>query len=349
MPVLIAAWLPLIRDALRMPADQRAAGEHRLGQRHQSARGDRSRPVGQPLAALEGAADRRMGLVALELLERRQPGVLVGQSDHEAHRDLVVAEVVEEGAAVGVGVERPACGVHDEAAAVPGRLDLPQLLDPDAVRLRVGAGGKLVSGHQLPAEMAARALGEQRVLGEQLDARLEGLGRLAVAPDAHAAGGHAAHRAALVVQDLGGREPGIDLDPEGLGLLAQPAHQVAEAADVVAVVPQAARDRPLRRRDRLRRREEQHLVLGHLGLEGRAPGLPVGEQLGQRARIEHRARQRVRAELRAFFDHAHPDVAAALGGQLLQPDRRAQPRRPATDNQHVELHRIPLSVHDLVL
>jgi hypothetical protein len=40
---------------------------------------------------------------------------------------------------------------------------------------------------------------------------------------------------------------------------------------------------------------------------------PVGQQLVERARIDHRARQYVRAHLRAFFQHAHRDI----GGKLL--------------------------------
>ena len=58
MPVLIAAWLPLMRGALsesRVAADQRAAREHELGQRLQAAVVDRARAVGDALAAFEDA------------------------------------------------------------------------------------------------------------------------------------------------------------------------------------------------------------------------------------------------------------------------------------------------------
>ena len=74
-----------------------------------------------------------MGLEALEFLEGRQVGVLVVQVDDEADRDLVVLEVVEERAAAGLHVERPAERMLDEAGLVVFRLDLPELLEADAV------------------------------------------------------------------------------------------------------------------------------------------------------------------------------------------------------------------------
>jgi hypothetical protein len=77
-------------------AHQRAAGEHRLGQRQHAAGGDGARAVGQALgvdvAILVGEvpADTRVRLPALELLERAEVGVGVVQARDEAQRDLVV-------------------------------------------------------------------------------------------------------------------------------------------------------------------------------------------------------------------------------------------------------------------
>jgi hypothetical protein len=55
-----------------------------------------------------------VGLEALELVEGREMRVAVVEADHEADRHLVVLEVIEEGAAIGPGVERPADGVDDQ-------------------------------------------------------------------------------------------------------------------------------------------------------------------------------------------------------------------------------------------
>ena len=79
-----------------------------------------------------------MRLAALEFLERGQVRIRVVEADDEADRDLVVLEVVEERAAVG---RRCRAASRRCARRGPGwclrRVDLPQLLDADAVALRV--------------------------------------------------------------------------------------------------------------------------------------------------------------------------------------------------------------------
>ena len=126
-------------DEAGRAAEQRAAGEHQLRHRLPAAFGDRARAVGDALAALEHVADGGMRLEALELLERRQIRVLVVEVDDEADRHEVLAVVIEERAAAGAVVERPAERVLHEAGLVLLRLDLPQLLEADAVLLRLAA------------------------------------------------------------------------------------------------------------------------------------------------------------------------------------------------------------------
>ena len=53
-------------------ADQRAAGKGEVGDRLPAAFDDRAGAIADPLAAREGVAHQRMGLEALEFLERRQ-------------------------------------------------------------------------------------------------------------------------------------------------------------------------------------------------------------------------------------------------------------------------------------
>ncbi len=133
----------------------------------------------------------------------------------------MVLQVIEERAAIGSPIERPADGVHDQARLVPGRIDLPELLEADPVGLGIDAVAQVEVALELLGERAAAALGEQRVSGVQLDPGLVvGLG-LAVAVEAHGAGRHALDAAVVVGQDLGGGEAGIDLGAE----LARPARR----------------------------------------------------------------------------------------------------------------------------
>ena len=143
MPDSMALWLPLMRGTLTKPAAQPISappGNASFGTDCQPPSVMRARAVGEPLAALEGVAHQRMGLEALEFLERREIRIFVVEMHDEADRHQVVVEVIEERAAAGAVVERPA-----EACAAPGRArcllrrDLPQLLEADAEFLRLAA------------------------------------------------------------------------------------------------------------------------------------------------------------------------------------------------------------------
>src|SRR5260221_6777879 len=165
-------------------ADQHAARAGELGQGLQAPRGNRARAVRNPLSILEKSPDRRVRLEALEFLIRRKVGILVAEADDIADRDLVVLHVVHEGAAIRVRVERPACGMHDESGLVLLRLDVPELLETDAVLLGVGAFSQPVFLFELAPELAAAALGKESVFAVQLHARLVGAGFLALLADA---------------------------------------------------------------------------------------------------------------------------------------------------------------------
>ena len=46
----------------------------------------------------------------------------------------------------------------------------------------------------------------------------------------------------------------------------------------------------------------------------------------------------MRPDLAALLDQADLDLAAGLGGKLLQPDRRRQARRAAANDHDIEFH-----------
>jgi DNA polymerase len=271
-----------------------------------------------------------MRLVALELLEGVEVGILIAQADHQSHRDLVVFQVIEERAAIGVVVERPSRGVHDEPRHVLLGLHLPQLLQADAVDLRPAAFAQLEALLELAAEISAASLGEHRVLGVQLDARLVARGLLAVLADAHVARGHAAHAAVFGVEDFRGGEARIDLDARGLGLRAQPAADVAQARDVVAVILEARRAASTTgtwREPSFERKRKRSSVTGVFNgapsffQSGRSSSRPRGSMTG--------AGEDVGSDFRAFLDDADRDFLAVDAASWRRRIAVASPDGPA--------------------
>jgi len=136
-------------------------------------------------------------------------------------------------------------------------------------------------------------------------------------------------------QYFGSGKAGVDLHPQLFGLLAQPATEVTQADDVVAVVVHLRRGRQL---DGLGFGEVQEAVGLGRRVQRRAFFFPVGDQLVQGARLQHGTRQDVGADLGALFQQTDTDLLALLGGQLLQTDGCGQAGRPATDYHHVVFH-----------
>ena len=237
----------------------------------------------------------------------------------------------------------------DQALLVLGGIDLPDFLQPDAEFRRLALGVERVFRDQLLAQAAARAFGEQRVLAEQFHAAREGILWLAVPADAHVAGRDAAHRAAVVVQHFGRGKARIDFDAERLRLRPQPAADIAERADIAVMVVHQRRHGEVRQPDRACRRGPVEAVVLDLGLQ-RTIGVlaPIRDQLVERDRIDHGARQDMRADLGTLLHHDD----AEIGIELLQPDRRGEARRPGADDHDVEFHgfagRKFFCTHDLI-
>ncbi len=240
----------------RRAAQKRAARDDELGYRLPAAFGQCAGAVADALAAFEGAANGRVRLEPLELVVRREIGVLVVEMHDEADRDEVVAVMIEERAAAGAAVERPAEGVLHEPGTVLARRDPPQLLQPDAVLLRVAVALQVEFADQLLGERAARAFGKEGVLAAQLHAAHEILGRLAVASNPHVAGRHAGDRAVFVVEHLGRGKARVDLDAELGRLLGEPGAKGAKAPDVVAVIVHQRRHEKIGKADRAARGQQ---------------------------------------------------------------------------------------------
>ena len=249
--------------------------------------------------------------------------------------------MVHERAAVRVERQGEAHRVRHHTGLVVLGLDAPHLLDADAVRLRVGADrlAQLQLTDELLRERAVGALGEQRDRSTELHARLVVVLRLAVLVEADVVRDHtldAALGAVLgrVPDELRAGKAGVDLDAGLFGLLAEPRGDTRQRHDIVAVVRHL---RGVRHRDGALLGEEHHLVLRRLLVQRRALFLPVGDELVERARLNHRARQDMIPDLGALLQYHNTDLLALGLGELLDFDRSAQTRGAGTDNEHIDL------------
>src|SRR5437588_11076470 len=100
-----------------------------------------------------------MLLEALKFLEWRDIRVAVIQVHHEADRHLAVFQVIQERAAAGAIIARPAEGVLRQTRPVFLRRDLPQLLQSDTELLRLAILVELEAADELLGERSARAFG----------------------------------------------------------------------------------------------------------------------------------------------------------------------------------------------
>jgi len=288
-------------------------------------------------------ADRGVVFEPLELVERRQEGVLVVQVHDIADGHVAVAEMVHEAAAAGELVQRPAGGVLGQTGAVLLRRNLPQLLEADAEFLRLGLVAQVVPGHDRLGQRAAHAFGDEDVFAVQLDAGLEVVGRLAVAVDAEDAGDDALHPAGRFVPDhMAGGHAGIDLDAQRLGLFAQPAGEIAQRGDVAAVIVHDRRQQGHGQGGLAHGPQDHEPVLGDRRLQRRAAFLPVGEQLVQRLRIDHRTGQDVPADLGRLLQHGDGDLLSVPFCPLFKADGGGQAGGTAADDDDVILHDLAL-------
>jgi len=247
----------------------------------------------------------------------------------------------EKGTPVGIRLERPADGVQGRALVVQLGFDFPDFLDADAVGLRLDAIAQVVLLHQLTGERTTATLGEDGLTADQFDPGFITVGRFTILADAHIAGSDAAYRATVIVEHLGGGEAGENFHAQFLGLFRQPAAQVAKTDDVVSIVMHLRRGR---HSERTAGGQVLELVRLDEHVQGRAFFLPVGNQLGQRTRLDHGAGKDVSADLGAFFEDTDSEFTLLFLRQLRKSDSHGQSRRSGTDDDDVKIH--CFSFHD---
>ena len=175
-------------------------------------------------------------------------------------------------------------------------------------------------------EVAARAFGEQRVFRAQLHAAGEAVLVLAVLADAHVAGGDAGHRAVVIVQHLGGGKARIDFDAQRFRLGGEPAADIAEGDDVVAVIVHQRRHHEIRQTQRARGDKPIEAVVGDLGLDRRVLAAPVRHAAGRGRWDRSRRRRGCARRPRSPF---RPRPRLVSGESCLSRIAAASPAGPA--------------------
>src|ERR1700738_1909927 len=223
------------------------------------------------------------------------------EGTHKPHRPQPVAQVVEEGAAAGLEVERPAEAVLDEPGPMAVFGDLPQLLDAEAEFLRVPAGVQAEPLDQALGQASPRPLGEERIFAAKLGPASEAVASLAILSDPHVAGGDAQDFALVAVEDLRRGEAGIALDAKRLSLPSEPAADVTERNDEVAVVAHQRRHQDVRQAHGAASGQPVEPIVEDGLLERIFIISPSWQQGVDADRIDHRPRQDGGADLRPLL------------------------------------------------
>ncbi|EAV43418.1 hypothetical protein SIAM614_06528 [Stappia aggregata IAM 12614] len=319
-------------------AHQQAAREGELRNGLEAAFGNGAGTIGNALAAFKGVADGRMGLEPLEFLERGQPGVLVVEVNDEADCHLIVFQVVEKRTAARLAVQRPAERMLHKAEPVFFRVDLPQFLDAYAELRHVAVLVEIEFLDELLGQGAAGTFADQCVLAAQLHATGEhGVG-LAVPADTHVARRNPNHVAVVVIEDFGSSKARVDFNTEGFGLLGEPAADVAKRDDIVAVVVHEFRHEHVRQAHGASRPQNEEMVVGDRRLDRRVFFAPFRKQLVESDRVDHGTGENMRADFRPFFQYDDAQLFALVIGDLFQPDRGCQARRPGADDNDIHIH-----------
>src|SRR5690625_1816064 len=135
----------------------------------------------------------------LFLYKRLEARVLIAQPAHKAHRHAVLVKVVDETAAIHFSGQRPAYAVLDQARLDSALGQLPQLLETDAVGLRVAVGIQAVFFYDALGQMPTTAFAQHGDRSMNLYALHVAVLGIALAVDAHVANDNAPHLVVVVV------------------------------------------------------------------------------------------------------------------------------------------------------
>src|SRR5690606_18919541 len=161
----------------------------------------------------------------------------------------------------------------------------------------VGVGVEVEAFGEQFADVAAAAFGEQRVLGTQFHARgVHAVLGIAFTVYAQIGRDETSHHALLVDQCFLSGEARIDFDAQVFGLLGQPATQVTQGNNVIALVVHGLGHKKIGHFAGAGGASQHiNVVANDGGIQRSAEFLPVWEQFVQGARLEYCAGENVGA------------------------------------------------------
>ncbi len=138
-------------------------------------------------------------------------------------------------------------------------------------------------------------------------------------------------------------ESGQNVDSRRFGESGHPRRDLVQARDVVAVVLQdGGLDGETEGRSL---RQEVEGIVADGRLEGTSRGEKAGQEILESPRIDHGARDRVRADIGGLLekdDRRVRERRVRCRLQLAEPQGAGQPRRTAADDQEIDFHRLAL-------
>ncbi len=278
-------------------ADDECAVYVGAGHRVPAAVGERFGAIADEFAPFENFFEKRMRLPGLKRGVRIELRVGVFEREDEADREAIVGEAVDPAAAVHARGDGPAERVSDVSWLNAIGLDVPELLDADAVGLRIDVV-EFFRGDEIFGERAARAFGEDGDFGAEFVAGSEIVFGLAVFVEAFVFGDDAGDAVAFVNQRCAAKFF-EDVDASGFDEPAEPFCELAKRNDVVAFV--LKRRRSDGKTERGVFGEEESNGIGDRCVEG-SGFFEAGDKLGKGFGIHDGAGELMRADFAAFFE-----------------------------------------------
>ena len=201
--------------------------------------------------------------------------------------------------------------------------------------------------NQALGQRTAHPLRNQGIFSVQFHTGHIGVFFTTVLGNPHVPGQDAFDGAIFVIQDLGPGEAWEYFDAHIFRLFRQPATDIAQADDIIALVAHHRRQQDMGHINFAVFLQKPMLVIGNRGKQWSAQFFPIGQEFIECYGINDSTGQDMRPDLGAFFQHADHELFALCIRQLFELYRRAQTGGPAAHNDDIIFHKF--TFHEAVI